>query len=193
MRLLALAAICCLTVGSAHAQGELLQPCESLDGVSLGMGNNYDESKLFLSHAAEHVTEGVAAIGAVTRSAEDAKGNVYLSINLPIEPTDFTGRALAFDVASSTPERSQAFYVRAYDEFGSMVMSWQSWSGELTAEAQQFVLTPGTDAHGLAWEPNRVQTDDLSAVTRLEFITGTGEKGVYFNVTVDNVRAVPAP
>ncbi|MFO8079440.1 MAG: hypothetical protein R6V07_03945 [Armatimonadota bacterium] len=189
MRRFAVPLILSLALACAHAQPEaLLHAAESLDGVSIGMGSGYDESKLFLSHAAEHVTEGAAAIGAVSRSPEDAQGNVYVSVFVPIEPTSFTDRALVFDGATSTPDRSQALYVRGYDESGRMVMSWMSWEGQLSAEVRQFRLVPEVDG-ALRWEPGRIEADDRSAVTRIEFITGTGEKGVYFNVTIDNIRA----
>jgi hypothetical protein len=194
MRLLITAVALCMAFASAHAQdATLLHPSETLEGASIAMGDQYEHSKLFISRAAEHVTQGAGAVGAVTRSPEDATGNVYISVYLPIEPTDFTERAIAFDAASSTPERSKALYVRGYDEFGSIVMSWQSWTGEMSSEATEFVLAPETDRQGLSWEPNRIQSEDRSAVTRLEFITGSGEKGVYFNMAVDNVRAVSVP
>lgn len=180
----------CAAVIGAHAQNAtLLHPCESLAGASLAMGAQIEETKLFISHAAEHVTEGAGAIGAVSL-APDTPGNTYVSIYLDIEPNDFSDRALIVDAASSTPERSKAFYVRGYAEDGDMVLSWQSWEGRLTAEAQQFTLTPGADSSGLRWEPDRVEDDDHSEVVRLEFITGTGEKDVYYNATVDNVRVV---
>ena len=175
-----------------HAQnGPMLHSCERLEGVSIGMGRQAEDSKLFLSHAAEHVMEGVAAIGGAS-FAPDTPGNFYLSIYLPIEATDFTDAALVFDAATSTPEHSKALYVRAYDEYGNTVMSWQSWDGRLGPQAQQFTLTPGEDAAGLVWEPDRIENKDRSAVTRLEFITGTGDRDAYFNVTVDNVRVAPA-
>ncbi|MBD3292998.1 MAG: hypothetical protein GF393_08750 [Armatimonadia bacterium] len=180
----------CVAIIGADAQGALLlHPCESLEVASIGMGPQSEETKLFVSHAAEHVTEGAGAIGAVSL-APDTPGNTYVSIYLSIEPTDFTDRALVVDAASSTPERSKAFYVRGYAEDGDMVLSWQSWEGRLTAEAQQFALVPGADSSGLRWEPQRVEDDDHSEVVRLEFITGTGEKDVHYNVTVDNVRVI---
>ena len=181
--------LCVATIGAYAQNATLLHPCDSLEGASIGMRSQIEETKLFVSHAAEHVTEGAGAVGAVSL-APDTPGNTYVSIYLSIEPTDFTGRALVVDAASSTPERSQAFYVRGYAEDGDMVLSWQSWEGRLTAEAQQFTLTPGADSSGLRWEPQRVEDDDHSAVVRLEFITGTGEKDVYYNATVDNVRVV---
>ncbi|MGI5819065.1 MAG: hypothetical protein ACOX9R_13330 [Armatimonadota bacterium] len=193
MRSLITIILACMTVCGASAQGgALLHSCESLDGVSLGMGRQLDESKLFVSHAAEHVTEGAGAVGAVSFSPEDATGNTYISLHLPIEPTDFTERALLFDATSSTPERSRALYVRGYDSRGSMVLSWMTWAGALDAEARSFRLTPGDDADGLSWEPGRIEAEDRSEVIRLEFITGTGERGVHFNLVVDNVRAVTA-
>ena len=188
MKQVLVSAFLCITLLGADARAEtVLHACESLDGVSIGMGGGLDESKLFISHAAEHVTEGAGAIGASSRSPEDAPGNVYLSINLPIEPTDFTDRALVLDAATSTPEHSRAFYVRGYDAAGRMVMSWMSWDGRLASEAQQFRLTPGEDSDGLRWEADRIR-GERSSVVRLELITGTGAKGVRFNVIADSVR-----
>jgi len=189
MRPFAAIALLAATLCCAHAQeATLLHSCEFLDGVSIGYSRQAEGTKLFVSFAADHVTEGAGAIGAVSL-APDAPGNTYLSIYLPIEPIDFTDRALVFDAASSTPDRSRALYVRAYDERGNIVMSWQSWDGRLATEAQQFTLVPGEDSSGLKWEPQRIESEDRSAVVRLEFITGTGEDNVYFNLTVDNVRA----
>lgn len=193
MRWLAVPTLLCLTLCCALAQpGVLLHSCESLDGVSVGMGRQLEATKLFVSHAAEHVTEGAGAVGAVSLAPEGTSGNTYISIYLPIEPTDFTAQSLVFNAATSTPDLSKAFYVRGYDLSGNIVISWSSWSGELGPEAREFALSPLSDSGGLTWEPQRIQDDDRSDVTRLEFITGTGEKGAYFNVTVDNVRAVPA-
>jgi hypothetical protein len=138
------------------------------------------------------VTQGVAALGIVSRSPESATGNSYASVFLTIEPTDFTDRALVFDAASSTPDLSEALYVRGYDDNNDIVMSWQSWDGRLATTAQQFALTPGADSSGLVWEPNRIEDDDRSEVVRLEFITGAHDPGVIFNMTVDNIRVAPA-
>jgi hypothetical protein len=193
MRPIAVAALVCLTLGCASAQdAPVLRPCEDLLGASIGMGDGSEMSRLFLSHAAEHVTQGVAAIGIVSRSPESATGNSYASVFLTIEPTDFTDRALVFDAASSTPDLSEALYVRGYDDNNDIVMSWQSWDGRLATGAQQFALIPDMDSGGLVWEPNRIEDDDRSEVVRLEFITGAHDPGVVFNMTVDNIRVAPA-
>lgn len=189
MRIVTAATLIVLIAGCGYAQTEtLLHACEGLEGVTIGMGRQLEESKLFVSYAAEHVTEAVGAVGLFSRSPEGATGNTYISIVLPIEPTDFTGRTLVFDAASSTPELSRALYVRAYDASGSCVLSWSSWSGELMSEAAEFRLAAGEDDGTLTWEPGRVEVDDHSEVVKLEFITGTGAKGVIFNIAVDNVR-----
>ncbi len=193
MRLATVAALIVLTAAWACAQAEtLLHSCESLDGVKVGLGSQLEERKLFISYAAEHVTEGVGAIGLFGRSSEGATGNTYISIDVPIEPTDLTGRALVFDASSSTPELSRAFYVRAYDASGLCALSWNSWNGELTSEASEFRLVPGADFGTISWEPGRVEVDDHTAVVRLQFITGTSAKGVVFNLAVDNIRAADA-
>jgi len=193
MRLLTVAALIVLATTWAHAQAEtLLHSCESLEGVKVGMGTQLEERKLFISFAAEHVTEGVGALGLFGRSPEGATGNTYISIDVPIEPTDLTGKALVFDASSSTPDLSRAFYMRAYDATGNCVLSWNSWNGELTSEASEFRLAPSEDFGTITWEPGRVESADHSEVVKLQFITGTGAKGVVFNIAVDNIRAVDA-
>ncbi len=179
--------------GWAFAQNEaLLHSCESLEGVTMGTGRQLEEAKLFISYAAEHVTEGAGAIGACARSPEGATGNTYISIDIPIEQTDLTGRALVFDAATSTPDLSRALYVRAYDASGNCVLSWLSWDGELTSEAREYRLAPGEGFGTMKWEPGRVELDDHTQIVKLQFITGTGSKGVVFNFTVDNVRVADA-
>lgn len=190
MRPVAVTALIVLAAGGAYAQAEtLLHPCESLETAGVGLGRQLDETRLFVSHAAEHVTEGAGAVGIYGHAPADAAGNVYISIYLFIEPADLTERALLFHAATSTPEQSKALYVRGYDADGQCVMSWLSWRGELTATASEFRLVAGGDTGTLTWEPGRIENPDRSGVVRLEFITGTGEKDVDFNLVVDNVRA----
>jgi len=189
MRPVAVSALIVLAAGGAYAQaGTLLHPCESLETAGVGMGRQLEETRLFVSHAAEHVTEGIGAVAIYGHAPADAAGNVYISIYLSIEPADFTDRALLFHAATSTPEQSKALYVRGYDADGDCVMSWSSWRGELAA-ASEFRLVAGGDTGTLTWEPGRIGSPDRSEVVKLEFITGTGEKDVDFNLIVDNVRA----
>ena len=62
----------------------------------------------------------------------------------------------------------------------------------MTSEASEFRLVPGENSGTISWEPKRVEVDDHSAVVRLQFITGTGAKGVVFNLAVDNIRVADA-
>lgn len=193
MRIMTTVTLILATIGWACAQNEtLLHSCENLEGVAMGTGRQLEEAKLFVSYAAEHVTEGVGAIGACARSPEGGTGNTYISIDIPVEQTDLTGRALVFDAATSTPDLSRALYVRAYDASGNCVLSWLSWEGELTSEAREYCLVPGKGFGTIKWEPGRVELDDHSQIVKLQFITGTGSKGVVFNFTVDNVRLADA-
>ncbi len=195
MRALAVAIIIAIPAGiCAGQQATLVHGCEGLDGVRVSVGAERPETLLTNAWAAEYVTEGVAGVRISSRSPEDTEGNTYVAVDLDIEPTDFTERGLAVDAATSLPETSRAFYVRGFDDRGSIVMSWSNWEGLLTTQMQTFTLYPGFRSGEMKWEPGRIEAADRSAVVRLRFYTGTSEKGADFSLYLDNIRAVePGP
>jgi outer membrane protein assembly factor BamB len=158
-----------------------LHSCDALEGLSLDLGKNWERSGI----------EIVADAGAVRlygTSPAGHEGNSYLSARVAIPSTDFDGQALVFDASTSTPAEAQALYVRGFDAEGNCVMSWTSWSGQLRASKKTYTLHTGLPSGGLAWESEKVESDDRSAVTSLVFYVGTHNAGVEFDMVLDNIR-----
>ena len=140
MRPVAVTALIVLAAGGAYAQAEtLLHPCESLETAGVGLGRQLDETRLFVSHAAEHVTEGAGAVGIYGHAPADAAGNVYISIYLFIEPADLTERARPR--RDLNPEQSKALCA-ATTRTGNL-HELVELGGELTATASGSVLARG--------------------------------------------------
>ncbi|MGI5817597.1 MAG: FG-GAP-like repeat-containing protein [Armatimonadota bacterium] len=188
MRALLVFALIAVTVPCIAAQPVLLNPCDTPDAFSVDSGSNWQHSGVEIVTDPALVTEGDGALRLYGTSPEDRQGNSYLSVRVAIEPTDFSGMALTFDAATTTPSESRALYVRGFDGAGICVLSWSSWSGQLASEMQTWTLHPGLPGDGLEWEPDSVKSDDRSAVTELVFFVGTSNAGAEFDMVLDNIR-----
>ena len=176
----------------AQQEATLIHGCETLDGVTVTTGKDREGTLLVIARAAEYVTEGLGSIRIGGHLPADATGSTYCAIDLTIPPTDVTDRALVFDAGSTLPVETQTLYARGFDEAGTCVLSWQSWSNPLAEAMKTFVLVPGQDMSGLRWEADVAVGDDCSAVVKLRFFTGTRVPDADFNTYVDNIRVAPA-
>ncbi|MBD3293414.1 MAG: hypothetical protein GF393_10855, partial [Armatimonadia bacterium] len=190
MRTLIISALMLVAIPCLAQQPAMLHSCDELDDLKIADGENWERSGLEIVADPGFEVEGDAAVRLFGTSPANRDGNSYLSVLATIEPTDLSGRALVFDAASTTPEESEALYVRAYDAEGTCVLSWTSWDGQLSDQKRTFTLHPGLPGDGLSWEPASVRTDDRSAVTSLVFYVGTHNAGVDFDMVLDNIRTV---
>ncbi len=190
VRSLTVLALIAVAVTCFAQQPATLNSLDALEGIRLDHGDGWEDSGLEIVSDPGFAVEGDGALRIHGTSPADRDGNSYLSARIDIPLTDFDGRALVFDAASSTPDESQALYVRAFDAAGDCVLSWTSWNGQLRAEKQTWTLHPGLTDGGLAWETDYVESDDHSAVTELQFIVGTHNAGVQFDMVLDNIRVV---
>ena len=174
----------------AQEQAVLLYAGDNIDTLTYDMGRDNPNNKQELNTDPAYLSEGNSSLHISSVSPADAKGNSYLSVNIPIQPTVFKGRELTCDAWTSQPQNTQAFYVRGYDADKNCVLSWQSWSSPVQAEKTSFELIPHLSLGSLNWE-DKVATGDIEAeVVMLRFYVGTHDKGVPFDVYLDNVRSL---
>ncbi len=186
--------LCALLPLAAIAQDAeapvLVFDCDSLEGVTISGGADWPETKLELNTDAAYLSQGAASLHLSGVSPADATGNSYLSMDVDLGGADLTGKALLFDAWTSHPENTQALYVRGYDAEGICVLSFLNWSSPLGDGGKTtFELMRGF-GRKLAWEPKMVESDDVSAVAKLRFYIGAHDKGVPFDLYLDNIRAV---
>jgi len=190
----ALCSLCVLLPLATFAQDAeqelMLFDCDSLEGVSISGGKDWPDTKLQLTADAAYLSQGAASLHLSGVSPADATGNSYLNIDIDLGGADLTGRAILFDAWTGQPDNTQALYVRAYDAEGTCVLSHLNWSSPLgNGSMTTFELSRGLSSQ-LGWEPKMVESDDLSAVAALRFYIGTHDKGVPFDLYLDNIRAV---
>jgi hypothetical protein len=165
---------------------------ETTDDLTTGYGTTSDGIQLSLNETPEYLSEGAASVRLSARSQEGAEGNHYVSLIVPAPGLDVEGKMIAFDAWTSLPGTTRALYVRSFDADGKCVLSWQSWAGPLAASAtHRFELQPGLSLHGMNWEQKMVAAPG-QPVARFEFIIGTGEHGVEYDVYLDNLCVVPS-
>jgi len=188
VRPLIILALIVVAVPCLAQQPATLHACDALEDAGLDLGKGWERSGLEVVTDPGFPVEGAAALRLYGTSPAGHDGNSYLSARVTMPPTDFDGQALVFDAASSTPAESQALYARGFDAEGTCVMSWTSWNGQLRAEMQTFTLHPRLPSGGLAWETDKIESDNRTAVTSLVFYVGTHNAGVEFDMILDNIR-----
>jgi len=172
----------------AESSYRLIHGLNSLDGVTMTWGGNVTDKDLRLCTDARYRSEGAGSIH-LRGVASAHKGNQYLAVKITVPPTDMTDRRLRFDAWTTTPQNTNALYVRYYNPKGQMVSSWNNWSSPFRRGiAQTFALRSGASGRGFRYEANSVSGRPCNNVVAIEFIIGTREKNVPFDVFIDNVR-----
>jgi len=174
--------------GAAGIEYRPLHGLNDLAGISITWGQPVADKELRLSTAGEHRSEGAASLH-LSGLGSDHKGNQYLGTKIAIPKTDLEGKRLRFDAWTSTPETTNAVYVRYYSTKGEVVGSWNNWASPFRREAHQTItLRTGVSRRGFRWESRVVSDAPCTDVTAIEIIIGTREKNAPFDLFVDNVQ-----
>lgn len=160
---------------------------ESTEGLTTGWGQLCQDIRIERNVNANYLVEGEASVRLYGVSGAEGDGNCYLALNIPVPDVDLSGGMLTFSAWTSLPDNTRAFYVRAYDAEGKRIASWQSWSGVLAiSKTHAFELQPPLSLGGLTWEECDTPLEG-HPVRRIEFIIGTGEKGVPIDLYLDKL------
>jgi hypothetical protein len=183
---------------SGRAAAQAPQPAvlcsfEDLAGATITWGEKF-KPQLALSRAEAFVTEGRACVHISATVPADAQGNSYIGFRLPLAvgPVDVRHALLFLDAATTTPQATEALYLRAYDDQGRRVCSWVNWSRPLTNQPRCLRFIPGFSAEGFNWEADLVEAGaDLSRLAAIELIIGTTQPGATLDAYFDNLRLQP--
>ncbi|MBM4046617.1 MAG: hypothetical protein FJ279_16015, partial [Planctomycetes bacterium] len=166
---------------------KLVTGLETAEGLKKTYATNLTSSALEANPDARYVSEGKASLK-LSATASAAEGNQYLGAMIPVKLFDVAARSLLLDVWTSTPERTQALYVRLYDDAGKVIGSWNNWGLALKAHEKATVrLQRDISRGGFSYE-SKLITSASTTVHRIEVITGTRDKNVPFDLYVDNIR-----
>ena len=183
-----LALLLCAGASAAGIEYRPLHGLNDLAGISMTWGQPVADKELRLSTAGKHQSEGAASLH-IRGFGSDHKGNQYLGAKIVIPKTDLEAKRLRFDAWTSTPETTNAVYVRYYNTKGTVVGSWNNWSSPFRkGSAQTFALRTGVSRKRFRWEPSSVSGDPCTDVVAIEIIIGTREKNALFDMFVDNVQ-----
>jgi len=191
--LLVVFAVLASPIIAAGAQEPGMAVLLSLDGTE-GVVETYSRqsAKRFTTTASGegNTVDGTGAMHFGATTAAVSEGNQYFGIMVPLpEPTDLSQRRFVFHARTNHPGNTAAFYVRAYNK-GENKPAWSftSWNASLSAQWREFCLQPGLSLGGLTWEPKVVEDRVATAIDRIEFIIGSGERNVPVDVLLDNAR-----
>ena len=181
--------VCCLCSRSAPAaEYRLLCGLNDLEGVTQTWGETLTEKEMRLSAEPERMSEGAASL-LIRGLASDHKGNQYFGARIQIPATDLEAKRLRFDAWTSTPQSTNAIYVRYYNPRREIVGSWSNWSSPFRqTSSQTFSLRTGASRKGFQYETGVVSGSPCTDVVAIEILMGTREKNVPFDLYVDNLR-----
>ncbi len=190
-RLLTLAVLAGLAGSTAQAQETKVLSLNSAEGIRATMDQTPTRT-VTVEQGTGNSTDGDGALR-VKGTSITRDGNRYFGIMVPLGRTwDLTKARLAVDARTSEPGNTGAFYVRAYNQGETQAsLSFASWNNRLKTDWNTFHFQYGGRGSDLSWEAAVVGDRVPNKVDRLEFIIGTGEKGVPIDLQIDNLRLVP--
>ncbi|NQT14407.1 MAG: PQQ-like beta-propeller repeat protein, partial [Planctomycetes bacterium] len=167
----------------------LLHGCDSAEGVSLSWGAICSEKHVRVNADANFVSQGQGSLHFAARSRADTEGNFYAGLMIPLDHVDVAARSIQFDCRTSTPDATQAVYLRLYGPGGRKVASWSNWGSPfLKSPRLEVRLHPGMGRAGFHWEAKNSDTAGSGDVVAAEIVIGTHDPDMPFDVYVDNLR-----
>ncbi len=167
----------------------LIHGCESADGVANTWGGNCSDRRLDLNHSESFLSEGEASIYLTGRSGPKSQSH-YNGVKIPLSGIDLDARTVLLDCWTTTPENTQAVYLRLYTKDGKIAASWSNWSSPFAQSRQITIrLDQGMGRGGFSWEKDRIEAEGAKSIAAAEIIIGTRTPDVAFDVYVDNLRA----
>ena len=181
------------TVAGARAEDRqktiLLHACDSDAGVSPSWGTICSEKQVQVNADANFISEGQGSLHLSARSRADTEGNFYAGLMIPLDHADVDGRSILFDCRTSTPETTQAVYLRLYGPNGRNVASWSNWGSPfLKSPRLEVRLHLEMGRGGFHWEQKNSDTTGADDVVAAEIIIGTRDPDTPFDIYVDNLR-----
>lgn len=178
--------------GMAQAEDEKTILLHSLDVANGIRGSMTRAEQIRVNTNSRFVSEGKASIR-MTATTPNRKGNKYAGMRIPLAPTDLRDRTLILDCWTSTPEVTQALYVRLYTADGQRAGSWICWSSPFAKTPRLTVrLNLEMSRFGFNWEAKETDPSLADRIAVAEIIIGTRDSDAKMDVYVDHLRMTEA-
>ena len=189
---IALAALCGIAAETCAAVSEetfLLHGLESTQGMENTWGGNCTGRRMEANHQEAFVSESKASVRLSGRSGPESRSH-YNALKIPLDGLDLEARTILFDCWTTTPENTQAIYLRLYTKDGKTAASWSNWGSPFARSRHITVrLDQGMSRGGFSWEEKNIDADNAKNIAAAEIIIGTRTPHAVFDIYVDNLRA----
>lgn len=182
-----------LLAGVADAQpiSRTTIPLHSLDsakGVTVTWGSECPEKRVEINADRRFLSEGQGSLHFAAKSGKKSGKNYYAGIMIPLDKADARSHSILLDCWTSTPQTTEAIYLRLYGSDKQVAASWCSWSRDLERSPHlQLKFDWELDRQGFHWEPKMVKSESPSIVAA-EILIGTSVADAGFDIYVDNLR-----
>ncbi len=167
----------------------LLHPLDSAEGIVVTWASECPEKRIEANADRRFVSEGKASLHLAARSGKKAGKNYYAGVRIPLGNVDARWHPILLDCWTSTPQATEAIYVRLYGPDGQVAASWCDWNRSLKGSSP---LRPrldwGVGRGGFHWEAAMVKAPETSSIVAAEILIGTSLADARFDVYVDNLR-----
>ena len=176
-----------LVAEAANEQTTMITGFESMTGIRKTWSTVVADSRLELNAGTALLSQGHHSLKLWARSADTAR-SYYVGAMAKVKPFDCAKRSVLFDVWTTTRKHTRALYVRFYDGKRRVAASWSNWSFAPRPDGLTTVrLQRGMNLSGMHYEQKAVKSPSTK-VHFVEFIMGTRDPKVEFDLIVDNLR-----
>ncbi|NLX95888.1 MAG: hypothetical protein GXY83_06910 [Rhodopirellula sp.] len=167
----------------------LIHGFESAEGVANTWGSTCTDRRLDLNHRDAFVSEGKGSVRLTGRSGPKTQSH-YNALKVLLDGVDLDSRTVLFDCWTTTPEETQAVYLRLYTGDGKTAASWSNWGSPFARSRHITVqLNQGMSRGGCTWEEKNIDAENAKKIAAAEIIIGTRTPNATFDIYVDNLRA----
>jgi outer membrane protein assembly factor BamB len=167
----------------------LLAGLESKAGLQLTWSKSCVLSRIEINADRRYISQGAASLHLTAQSGDKAGTSYYAGVMIPLEPADADARTILLDCWTSTPQATQAVYVRLYGPDRKIVASWNHWQSPFQRGPQlQIALNQGQGRQGFTWEEKMAAGRPANPISAVEIVIGTRAAGARFDIYLDNLR-----
>lgn len=166
-------------------------PLHSLDsakGVTVTWASECPEKRVDTNADRQFASEGKGSLHFTAKSGKKSGQNYYAGILIPLDKADARSHSILLDCWTSTPQTTEAIYLRLYGSDRQVAASWCSWNRDFERSPRlQLQFDWEVGRQGFHWEPKMVKSES-SSIVAAEILIGTSVADARFDIYVDNLR-----